>query len=148
MSTSPASRTLSEQESRLLSRLSAAGYTLRLRNGVSVRRLGFWLELLELGDEAALSRLEDDSSHSYARLEPAGAREGRATPAGASRNGCLRNMSAWLRPWRLRPILRIRMPPGSGEPMRTPMACCANTSPKKVTSRRRQTRAWLGSMSD
>ena len=50
--------------------------TLRLQNRVAARRLGFWLELLDLGNEAVLSRLEDDSSHSYARLEPTGAREG------------------------------------------------------------------------
>lgn len=51
-------------------------YTLRLRNRVAARRLGFWLELLDLGSEALLSKLEDDSGHSYASLEPSGLREG------------------------------------------------------------------------
>jgi len=47
-------------------------YTLRLRNQVAARRLGFWLELLALGDERLLSRLEEGRGHSYARLEPSG----------------------------------------------------------------------------
>jgi len=51
-------------------------YTLRLRNQVAARRLGFWLELLALGDERLLSRLEEGRGHSYARLEPSGADSG------------------------------------------------------------------------
>lgn len=51
-------------------------YTLRLRNQVAARRLGFWMELLALGNEHLLSRLENDEGHSYARLEPSGPREG------------------------------------------------------------------------
>jgi predicted transcriptional regulator of viral defense system len=51
-------------------------YTLRLQNQVAARRLGFWLERLDLGDAHLLSRLEDGSGHSYARLEPSGPREG------------------------------------------------------------------------
>ncbi len=51
-------------------------YTLRLQNQVAARRLGFWLERLDLGGEHLLSRLEDGSGHSYARLEPSGPREG------------------------------------------------------------------------
>jgi predicted transcriptional regulator of viral defense system len=51
-------------------------YTLRLRNQVAARRLGFWMELLDLCGEDALSRLENGAGHSYARLEPSGPREG------------------------------------------------------------------------
>ncbi len=47
-------------------------YTLRLRNQVAARRLGFWLELLGLAEESLLSRLEVGRGHSYARLEPSG----------------------------------------------------------------------------
>jgi len=35
-------------------------------------RLGSWMELLGLGDETILSRLEVGRGHSYARLEPSG----------------------------------------------------------------------------
>lgn len=51
-------------------------YTLRLRNQAAARRLGFWLELLVLGDEPLLSRLEGGRGHSYAPLEPAGPESG------------------------------------------------------------------------
>jgi predicted transcriptional regulator of viral defense system len=51
-------------------------YTLRLQNQVAARRLGFWMELLDLGDEGLLSQLENGGGHSYARLEPSGPREG------------------------------------------------------------------------
>jgi predicted transcriptional regulator of viral defense system len=51
-------------------------YTLRLRNQAAARRLGFWMELLDLGNEDTLSRLQNDAGHSYARLEPSGPREG------------------------------------------------------------------------
>lgn len=51
-------------------------YTLRLRNQVAARRLGFWMELLNLGGDELLSRLESGEAHSYARLESSGPREG------------------------------------------------------------------------
>jgi len=51
-------------------------YTLRLRNQVAARRLGYWMELLDLGSDDLLSRLEEGEGHSYARLEPSGPREG------------------------------------------------------------------------
>ncbi len=51
-------------------------YTLRLRNQVAARRLGYWMDLLDLGNNDLLSRLEDGEGHSYARLEPSGPREG------------------------------------------------------------------------
>lgn len=51
-------------------------YSLCLRNRVAARRLGYWMELLGLGNEDLLARLEDGEGHSYARLEPSGPREG------------------------------------------------------------------------
>jgi predicted transcriptional regulator of viral defense system len=51
-------------------------YTLRLRNQAAARRLGFWMELLDLANDELLSRLESDKGHSYAHLEPSGPREG------------------------------------------------------------------------
>jgi len=51
-------------------------YTLRLRNQVAARRLGFWMELLNLGNERLLSTLEGGRGHSYAFLEPSGADTG------------------------------------------------------------------------
>lgn len=51
-------------------------YTLHLRNQVASRRLGFWLELLDLGNERLLSQLEECRGHSYARLEPSGPTDG------------------------------------------------------------------------
>ena len=51
-------------------------YTLHLRNQVAARRLGFWLELLALGDERLLSHLEGGKGHGYAPLEPSGATGG------------------------------------------------------------------------
>jgi len=51
-------------------------YVLRLRNQVAARRRGFWLELLALGDERSLSRLDGGGGHSYARLEPSGPGDG------------------------------------------------------------------------
>jgi predicted transcriptional regulator of viral defense system len=51
-------------------------YTLRLQNRVAARRLGFWMELLALGNESLLSELENGGGHSYAWLEPSGPREG------------------------------------------------------------------------
>jgi predicted transcriptional regulator of viral defense system len=51
-------------------------YTLRLGNQVAARRLGFWMELLDLGNDDLLSQLDQGKGHSYARLEPSGPREG------------------------------------------------------------------------
>ena len=51
-------------------------YILHLQNQVAARRLGFWLELLALGDKRLLSRLEGNSGHSYAPLEPSGSAGG------------------------------------------------------------------------
>ena len=51
-------------------------YTLRLRNQVAARRLGYWMELLDLGIDDLLSQLENGGGHSYAPLEPSGPREG------------------------------------------------------------------------
>jgi predicted transcriptional regulator of viral defense system len=53
-----------------------ATYTLRLQNQVTARRLGFWMELLGLGSDDTVSRLENGGGHSYARLEPSGPRNG------------------------------------------------------------------------
>jgi predicted transcriptional regulator of viral defense system len=51
-------------------------YTLRLGNKVATRRMGFWLELLELTDEEFLTQLKVGAGHSYARLEPGGLADG------------------------------------------------------------------------
>ncbi|MCG3212427.1 MAG: hypothetical protein FOGNACKC_06097 [Anaerolineae bacterium] len=51
-------------------------YSLKLGNQTAQRRLGFWLELLAIGDERQRSRLESQSGRSYALLEPAGPAEG------------------------------------------------------------------------
>lgn len=51
-------------------------YVLRLESPAAARRLGFWLELLGLGDERLLPRLEVGRGHSYARLEPSGPERG------------------------------------------------------------------------
>ena len=51
-------------------------YTVRLRNQVAARRLGFWMELLGVGDAGLLSQMENGGGHSYARLELSGPREG------------------------------------------------------------------------
>lgn len=51
-------------------------YTFRLGNQVAARRLGFWLELLVLADEALLTRLADGAGHSYSNLEPGGIAKG------------------------------------------------------------------------
>ena len=49
---------------------------LRLRNQAAARRTGFWLELLELTDEAVLAQLDVGSGHSYTLLEPSGPADG------------------------------------------------------------------------
>lgn len=51
-------------------------YVLRLQDQVAARRLGFWLELLALGDERSLSLLDGGGGHSYARLDPSGTNDG------------------------------------------------------------------------
>ena len=43
-------------------------YQLKLGNRAAARRLGFWLEKLDLGTDELLSRLEDRDGHSYAPL--------------------------------------------------------------------------------
>jgi predicted transcriptional regulator of viral defense system len=51
-------------------------YTLRLRNQVAARRLGYWMGMLDVGAGKLLSQLEDGGGHSYAPLEPSGPRKG------------------------------------------------------------------------
>ncbi len=51
-------------------------YVLRLESPAAARRLGFWLELLGLGDERLLPQLEAGRGHSYALLEPSGPEHG------------------------------------------------------------------------
>lgn len=51
-------------------------YGRRLGNRVALRRLGFWLERLELGSPALLEQLQDRRSHSYARLDTRGPASG------------------------------------------------------------------------
>lgn len=53
-----------------------ASYSLRLGNQVATRRLGFWLDLLKVADEAILSRLEKSKGHNYSYLEPGGMADG------------------------------------------------------------------------
>jgi predicted transcriptional regulator of viral defense system len=57
-----------------LSRVAA--YSQRLGNRTAGRRLGFWLERLEMGHERLLQRLEAPEDRNYALLDPGGAREG------------------------------------------------------------------------
>ena len=52
-------------------------YSLKLENQTARRRLGFWMELLAVGEERWWSRLEKSTGHSYALLEPAGLSTGR-----------------------------------------------------------------------
>jgi len=56
-----------------------ADYSRRLDNRAAMRRLGFWLERLGLGDEALLQTLEAPDDRNYAHLDPAG-------PAGGPRD--------------------------------------------------------------
>ena len=51
-------------------------YSLRLGNRAAMRRLGFWMELLGVGDEELWQKLEDGRTHTYARLDPWGPDEG------------------------------------------------------------------------
>ncbi len=57
-----------------LERLVAYGE--RLGNGAALRRLGFWLERLDLGASALLARLEAHKGRSYAHLDPATPNDG------------------------------------------------------------------------
>ena len=52
-------------------------YSQRLGNGVAMRRLGFWLERLEIGDRGLLPKLEVRGDRNYARLDPGESEEGR-----------------------------------------------------------------------
>ncbi len=51
-------------------------YSRRLGNRTAMRRLGFWLERLEIGDQALLQQLEKPEDRNYARLDPRGPDEG------------------------------------------------------------------------
>jgi len=51
-------------------------YSRRLGNRTAIRRLGFWLERLEIGDPALLLQLEVPKDRNYARLDPGGPHEG------------------------------------------------------------------------
>lgn len=51
-------------------------YSRRLRNRTATRRLGFWLDRLEIGGQAVLQQLEQPEDRNYARLDPAGPDEG------------------------------------------------------------------------
>jgi predicted transcriptional regulator of viral defense system len=56
-----------------------ADYSRRLGNRAAMRRLGFWLERLGLGDETLLQALEATDDRNYAHLDPGG-------PAGGPRD--------------------------------------------------------------
>jgi len=51
-------------------------YSQRLGNRTAMRRLGFWLERLEMGHERLLQRLEAHEDRNYAPLDPRGPHEG------------------------------------------------------------------------
>jgi len=51
-------------------------YSQRLGNRAATRRLGFWLERLEIGDQTLLQELEVPGDRNYARLDPSGPGEG------------------------------------------------------------------------
>jgi len=51
-------------------------YSQRLGNRAAMRRLGFWLERLEIGDQVLLRQLEVPEDRNYARLDPGGPDEG------------------------------------------------------------------------
>ena len=51
-------------------------YSQRLGNRAAMRRLGFWLERLEIGHEGLLQRLEAPDDRNYALLDPRGPKEG------------------------------------------------------------------------
>jgi predicted transcriptional regulator of viral defense system len=58
-------------------------YSQRLGNRAAARRLGFWLERLDLGDAALLQALKTAVDRNYARLDPSG-------PAAGPRDPCWR----------------------------------------------------------
>jgi predicted transcriptional regulator of viral defense system len=51
-------------------------YSQRLGNRTVMRRLGFWLERLEMGHERLLQRLEASKDRNYALLDPRGPHDG------------------------------------------------------------------------
>jgi predicted transcriptional regulator of viral defense system len=51
-------------------------YSQRLGNRAGMRRLGFWLEQLRLGDPALLRQLASPADRNYASLDPGGRDEG------------------------------------------------------------------------
>ena len=51
-------------------------YSQRIGNRAAMRRLGFWLERLEIGDPSWRQQLEDAGDRNYARLDPGGLGEG------------------------------------------------------------------------
>lgn len=51
-------------------------YGERLGNRAALRRLDFWLEQLDLGDAALLTRIEAHRDRSYARLDPVNLQDG------------------------------------------------------------------------
>jgi predicted transcriptional regulator of viral defense system len=51
-------------------------YSQRLGNRTAMRRLGFWLERLEIGGPAVRRKLEAPGDRNYARLDPGGLDEG------------------------------------------------------------------------
>jgi predicted transcriptional regulator of viral defense system len=51
-------------------------YSQRIGNRTAIRRLGFWLERLELGDPALLQELENCRDRNYALLDPGGRDQG------------------------------------------------------------------------
>jgi predicted transcriptional regulator of viral defense system len=55
-------------------------YGQRMGNRAALRRLGFWLERLELGSSILLGKLEDRRGHSYAKLDTRGPASGPRHP--------------------------------------------------------------------
>jgi len=51
-------------------------YSQRLGNRAAMQRLGFWLELLDVGDGALQERLEQPRDRNYAKLDPRGPARG------------------------------------------------------------------------
>jgi len=51
-------------------------YSQHIGNRTAMRRLGFWLERLEIGDPGWRQQLEDPGDRNYARLDPSGPDEG------------------------------------------------------------------------
>jgi predicted transcriptional regulator of viral defense system len=55
-------------------------YSQRLGNRTAMRRLGFWLQRLEMGNQAVFQQLEMPRDRNYARLDPAGPSSGPTDP--------------------------------------------------------------------